>query len=62
MTLLNLGWTSKDGGELMVYQQTGIQITTPKNRKCVFFKSSELEHEVLLTNVSRMSITGWLKT
>jgi SM-20-related protein len=26
----------------------------------VFFKSSELEDEVLLTNIRRMSITGWL--
>ena len=59
---LNEGWASMDGGELKVYQQTGIQIIAPENRKCVFFKSSELEHEVLLTNVSRMSITGWLKT
>ena len=25
------------------------------------FKSSELEHEVLVTNKPRMSITGWLK-
>lgn len=59
---LNEGWSTKDGGELKVYQQTGIQIIAPENQKCVFFKSSELEHEVLLTNVSRMSITGWLKT
>ena len=59
---LNEGWAAADGGELKVYQQTGIQIIAPENQKCVFFKSSELEHEVLLTNVSRMSITGWLKT
>jgi SM-20-related protein len=59
---LNEGWATSDGGELKVYQQTGIQIIEPQNQKCVFFKSSELEHEVLLTNVSRMSITGWLKT
>ena len=59
---LNEGWATTDGGELKVYQQTGIQIIAPENQKCVFFKSSELEHEVLLTNVSRMSITGWLKT
>jgi SM-20-related protein len=29
--------------------------------KSVFFKSSELVHEVLTTNKPRMSITGWLK-
>jgi SM-20-related protein len=31
------------------------------NGKGVFFKSGELEHEVLLANKMRMSITGWLK-
>ena len=30
--------------------------------KSVFFKSNELEHEVLVTYLPRMSITGWLKT
>jgi len=59
---LNKGWSDHNGGELKVYQEAGIQIISPENQKCVFFKSDELEHEVLLTNVSRMSITGWLKT
>ncbi|MDH5381079.1 MAG: 2OG-Fe(II) oxygenase [Cyclobacteriaceae bacterium] len=59
---LNKGWLAKDGGELKVYQETGIQIIPPDNQKCIFFKSNELEHEVLLTNVTRMSVTGWLKT
>ena len=30
--------------------------------KTVFFKSSVLAHEVLVTNQRRMSVTGWLKT
>ena len=59
---LNEGWKVEDGGELKIYQTTEIQLIAPENQKCVFFKSNELEHEVLLTNVSRMSITGWLKT
>ena len=59
---LNEGWGSKDGGELKIYQETAIQLIAPENKKCVFFRSNELAHEVLLTNVSRMSITGWLKT
>ncbi len=33
----------------------------PTQGKAVFFKSNELEHEVLLTNQTRISITGWLK-
>ena len=39
-----------------------LQTISPQNGKCVFFKSSELPHEVLMTNVPRLSITGWLKT
>jgi SM-20-related protein len=59
---LNEGWAEGDGGELKIYQETGIQIITPNNQKCVFFKSDELEHEVLVSNVKRFSVTGWLKT
>ena len=59
---LNEGWIKGDGGELKIYQEQEIQIISPENQKCVFFKSNEIEHEVLVTNVSRMSITGWLKT
>ena len=59
---LNEGWVKEDGGELKVYHATKMQIITPNNQKCVFFRSNELEHEVLQTNVPRMSITGWLNT
>ena len=59
---LNDDWSPDDGGELCVYQNAGSQIISPINGKCVFFKSSELEHEVLLSHKPRMSITGWLKT
>lgn len=59
---LNENWQVGDGGELCIYLATGSQIIAPVNGKCVFFKSSELEHEVLLSHKPRMSITGWLKT
>ena len=59
---LNEGWVESDGGQLKVYRETSVQIISPENQKCVFFKSDELPHEVLVTNVKRMSITGWLKT
>jgi SM-20-related protein len=59
---LNLDWQTKDGGELCIYHTDSLQTIAPKNGRCVFFKSSELEHEVLMTNEPRMSITGWLKT
>ncbi len=59
---LNDNWQQEDGGELCVFHRDHLQTISPQNGKCVFFKSSELEHEVLLTNQPRLSITGWLKT
>jgi len=59
---LNNDWIPSDGGQLCIYHHDNSQIISPINGKCVFFKSSELEHEVLLSNKPRMSITGWLKT
>ncbi len=59
---LNEAWQTEDGGELCIYHTDYAQIITPINGRCVFFKSSELPHEVLLTQQPRLSITGWLKT
>jgi SM-20-related protein len=59
---LNAGWQTQDGGELCVHHGDHLQTIAPENGKCVFFKSSEMEHEVLLTHKPRLSITGWLKT
>lgn len=59
---LNEDWQVGDGGELCVYPLGEPQIISPLNGKCVFFKSNELEHEVLLSHQPRMSITGWLKS
>ena len=58
---LNTDWQQNDGGELCVYLSDHQEKISPTNGKAVFFKSSELEHEVLPTNKPRMSITGWLK-
>ena len=59
---LNTDWIAADGGELCVYHADHLQTIAPENGKCVFFKSSEMLHEVLVTNAPRLSITGWLKT
>lgn len=58
---LNVDWKLADGGELCIYHSDYQQKISPTNGKSVFFKSSELAHEVLVTNVPRLSITGWLK-
>lgn len=59
---LNENWQTGDGGELCVYPLGQAEMISPLNGKCVFFKSDEMEHEVLLNNKPRMSITGWLKS
>jgi SM-20-related protein len=58
---LNTDWKATDGGELCVYLNDLPLLISPSSGKSVFFKSSELLHEVLLSNTQRMSITGWLR-
>jgi len=58
---LNSHWKDSDGGQLLIHQKGKAYALSPTSGKSVFFKSSELEHEVLMTNKPRMSITGWLK-
>jgi SM-20-related protein len=58
---LNADWQQADGGELCIHHNGDHQNISPASGKGVFFRSSELEHEVLMTHKSRMSITGWLK-
>ena len=58
---LNEDWQPEDGGELSIHFNDKVQNISPLNGKSVFFKSSELAHEVLVAYKPRMSITGWLK-
>jgi SM-20-related protein len=58
---LNNDWLEADGGQLLVYQKEEVQKIQPQSQTAVFFKSDEMEHEVVKANRSRMSITGWLK-
>jgi SM-20-related protein len=59
---LNEGWVDGDGGELSIHHEDNVQDISPLNGRSIFFKSNELAHEVLMTNKTRMSITGWLKS
>ncbi len=61
VSYLNPLWKANDGGELMIYQTNNNKTISPTQGKTVFFKSNELEHEVLVTQERRMSVTGWLK-
>ncbi len=62
ISYLNTNWVNADGGELCIHHDNSIENISPDSGKTVFFKSSELEHEVLVTNKARMSVTGWLKS
>lgn len=57
---LNEGWKKGDGGELKVFTGMGERLIEPIANRCVLFKSADLEHEVLETNVGRYSLTGWM--
>jgi SM-20-related protein len=57
---LNDRWSLGDGGELMIYKGDQEIKVEPIMNRCVLFKTEGLEHEVLLSNTSRFSLTGWL--
>ncbi|WP_298222260.1 2OG-Fe(II) oxygenase [Flavobacterium sp.] len=61
ISYLNANWQQEDGGELLVHHLKKDQHIAPTQGRTVFFKSNELEHEVLVTQARRMSIAGWLK-
>jgi len=61
---LNPDWTPDDGGELVMYTPDGqsvIDTIAPRFDRLVVFLSEEFPHEVLLTKVSRYSLTGWFR-
>jgi SM-20-related protein len=57
---LNPNWTQEDGGELVVYTPSEIPHRIEPNLGTLAIFLSELEHEVLVTQKDRMSITGWM--
>ena len=62
ISYLNSNWQETDGGELLIHQVNNNQKIAPTQGKTVFFFFYELVHEVLVTQNTRMSITGWLKS
>lgn len=58
---LNEDWKSEDGGQLRIYDhETVLEEVLPIAGTLVLFLS-EIEHEVLPTHRSRMSLTGWMR-
>lgn len=60
---LNNEWHPEFGGELKLYSSEEQLITTvsPHGNRFICF-NSELPHEVNVTNQTRYSLTGWMKT
>lgn len=61
---LNPGWTSMDGGELVLYKDdgdsSGVKVV-PLLGTLVAFLSEEFPHEVLSANRDRYAIAGWFR-
>ncbi|MGM0745259.1 2OG-Fe(II) oxygenase [Rhodohalobacter sp.] len=57
---LNENWKKGDGGELVIYKDNEEILVEPIAKRLLLFKSDVIEHEVLKTNVTRYSLTGWL--
>jgi SM-20-related protein len=58
---LNADWQPGDGGELRLFDTRGqAHLIAPKGGRLVLFLS-ELEHEVRVTQITRKSLTGWMR-
>jgi SM-20-related protein len=58
---LNKNWKEGDGGELKIYPKNKpTQKIEPLENRLILFKSDALLHEVLVSNKSRKSLTGWM--
>lgn len=60
---LNEDWLSTDAGNLRLYLDGHDVDVFPEGGRAVFFKSDEVEHEVMPAPLRpRISIAGWLKS
>jgi len=59
---LNDAWKEGDGGQLVLYGLDATISINPIGGRIVFFESDKIEHEVMVTNLPRLSLTGWMKS
>jgi SM-20-related protein len=57
---LNNSWTEENGGQLRMYLPDGHRDFLPIAGRLICFRSDQLEHEVLVANRERLSLTGWI--
>jgi len=61
---LNPQWSADDGGELVIYDESGerqMERVLPEYGKLVIFLSEQFPHEVLPAQRERYSIAGWFR-
>lgn len=58
---LNPDWKPEHGGELRLHLTTQHHDIAPLANRLVLFISADIWHEVLPTQVDRLSLTGWFK-
>jgi SM-20-related protein len=58
---LNEGWQPAHGGSLRLYLPAGPRDVVPRLGQFICFRSDLIEHEVLPTQQSRLSLSGWLR-
>jgi SM-20-related protein len=64
VTYLNPEWSKSDGGELVIYENTGDTVgrsVSPEFGTLAVFLSEEFEHEVKAATRDRYSIAGWFR-
>jgi SM-20-related protein len=57
---LNHDWKEAHGGQLRIYLPNTSKDFLPIAGRLICFRSDQLEHEVLLANRERLSLTGWM--
>ncbi len=58
---LNPDWKAEHGGQLRIHDPNGSFDIQPEMGRFVCFRSDLVEHEVLRTERTRFSVTGWLR-
>jgi SM-20-related protein len=57
---LNHDWMDDNGGQLRMFLPDQTLDVTPVAGRLVCFRSDRIEHEVLMANRNRLSLTGWI--
>lgn len=64
VTYLNDSWCAEQGGELLIYNESGDEVikrVVPNKSTLVVFLSEEFPHEVLAADTDRFSIASWFR-